>query len=110
MEWVAEKNAVKRDIKGFDAKDDAVLQFVVNHITRCTVASQTNERSRQSYAQSKQLYKHETVGKNHGRKQPVCPSCGRTGHTRQQCRACWNCGKVGHRARQCPEPSKSKVD
>ena len=109
MEWVAEKNAVERDMKSFDAEDDEMLHFVVDHILRCSVASQTHEKSHLGYPRGR-LQKNETVGKNHGGKVPVCSGCGRTGHTKQECKACWNCGRWGHTARKCTEPQKSKED
>ncbi|GKV07106.1 hypothetical protein SLEP1_g18909 [Rubroshorea leprosula] len=39
---------------------------------------------------------------------PICPTCGRVGHTRDQCHinigACFRCGKQGRRVANCPQP------
>ncbi|GKV17117.1 hypothetical protein SLEP1_g27660 [Rubroshorea leprosula] len=39
---------------------------------------------------------------------PICHTCGRVGHTRDQCHvftgACYRCGKQGHRVANCPQP------
>ncbi|GLT29333.1 hypothetical protein SLA2020_042070 [Shorea laevis] len=40
--------------------------------------------------------------------QPICYTCGKVGHTRDQCRtatgACFRCGKQGHLIANCPQP------
>ncbi|GKV42161.1 hypothetical protein SLEP1_g49598 [Rubroshorea leprosula] len=62
---------------------------------------------------SKELRVAKTVGQASATQRihpapPICHTCGRVGHTRDQChittRACFRCGKQGHRVANCPQP------
>ncbi|GKV50706.1 hypothetical protein SLEP1_g57403 [Rubroshorea leprosula] len=62
---------------------------------------------------SKELRVAKTVGQASAAQRtqpapPICHTCGRVGHTRDQCRvftgACNRCGKQGHRVANCPQP------
>lgn len=34
-----------------------------------------------------------------------CRNCGKSGHSRKECKACWGCGIMGHSRRECPNNS-----